>query len=59
VLRRALDEVGLGAVWFTTRVMTSQVAAEQLGFLGSLVLSGSKTLSLGLGWPSARLVRTR
>ncbi|MBM0257604.1 hypothetical protein [Micromonospora sp. 4G55] len=35
VLRRALDEVGLSPVHFTTRVVTSQAEAEQLGFLGS------------------------
>jgi hypothetical protein len=35
VLRRALDEVGLATVRFTTRVVTSQAEAEQLGFLGS------------------------
>ncbi|MER6591176.1 hypothetical protein ABT214_04830 [Micromonospora purpureochromogenes] len=35
VLRRALDEVGLSTVRITTRVVTSQAEAEQLGFLGS------------------------
>ena len=35
VLRRALDEVGLAAVGFTTAVVTGQAEAEQLGFLGS------------------------
>ncbi|MFG3700853.1 hypothetical protein ACGF5C_23520 [Micromonospora sp. NPDC047620] len=34
-LRRALDEVGLSAVPFTVRVVTSEAEAEQLGFFGS------------------------
>lgn len=35
LLRRALDDVGLSSLRFTTRVVSSQVEAEQLGFTGS------------------------
>jgi hypothetical protein len=35
LLRRALDDVGLSAVRFRTRVIGTQREAEQAGFLGS------------------------
>ncbi|MER7415881.1 hypothetical protein ABT346_03685 [Micromonospora peucetia] len=35
VLRRALDDVGLSAVRFTTRVINDQAEAERIGFTGS------------------------
>lgn len=35
VLRQALDQAGLGTLLFTTRLVTSQQEAEELGFLGS------------------------
>jgi hypothetical protein len=35
LLRRALDDVGLSAVGFSTRVIATQQEAEQLGFVGS------------------------
>lgn len=35
VLRQALDDVGMAAVRFTTRVVASQQEAERVGFLGS------------------------
>jgi hypothetical protein len=35
LLRRALDDVGLGAVRFSTRVIGTQQEAEQVGFVGS------------------------
>lgn len=35
VLRRALDDVGLTTVQFTTRVVNDQDEAEQIGFTGS------------------------
>ncbi|WP_431884114.1 hypothetical protein [Micromonospora gifhornensis] len=35
LLRRALDDVGLSTVRFTTRIVTDQAEADQLGFTGS------------------------
>ncbi|WP_245603561.1 hypothetical protein [Salinispora cortesiana] len=35
VLRQALDDVGLSAVRFTTRVIETQDEAERIGFTGS------------------------
>ncbi|MDM4719176.1 hypothetical protein QTQ03_06030 [Micromonospora sp. WMMA1363] len=35
VLRRALDDVGLTTVEFTTRIIEDQDEAEQIGFTGS------------------------
>jgi hypothetical protein len=35
LLRRALDDVGLAAVRFRTRVIGTQQEAEQTGFVGS------------------------
>lgn len=35
VLRQALDDVGLSAVQFTTRVIETQDEAERIGFTGS------------------------